>query len=156
MQGDPHSRPEPIGPSGLLDGLDWRTIFFAAVLDIVLSAVGGTILVAWLSPDVLTPAGEFSEQAWNEFLQSPEFLRWSLVMGLAVTGFAAYWGAQRAGRHPVRHGGWIAIASALMGTALLLIPGANEGPGNPLWYDVVGYTLMVPAGLLGGFVASKR
>jgi hypothetical protein len=156
VQGDPYSRPPPIEPAGLLDGLDWLAIILAGALDIVLTIVGSLVLIFWLSPELLTIEDEGLEQAFNQAVQSTEFLFWGLVMGLAVTAYAAYWGARRAGRHPVRHGGWIAIASAVMGTVLLLVPGLNEGPATLLWYDALGYALILPAGLLGGFVASKR
>ena len=151
---DPNSLPPPIEPEGILDRLNWRAIILAGLLDNILTVVLGLVLIYRLAPEAVSPDDAGADRAMNEALLSPEFLFWGAVLGLAVTVYAAYWGARRAGTRHLRHGGWIAIVAAAMGTLLYLIPGADES-ARPVWYDALGYVLMFPAGLLGGFLASK-
>ena len=76
----------------------------------------------------------------------------SLIVGLLCTVFAGYVGARRAECFFVRHGAWIAIGSAFSALFFYAIA-AEPGPRPPLWFDLVGFTLMIPAGALGGLFA---
>ena len=74
---------------------------------------------------------------------------------VSITAYAGFWASNRAGAFHLRHGGWTAVSSALLASVFLLVPGANAGPTTPLWLDGLGLALMVPAGVLGGWFASK-
>ena len=43
----------------------------------------------------------------------------------------------------------------MIGLLFLLLPGEAAGPAPPLWYDALALALMVPAGVFGGWLASK-
>jgi hypothetical protein len=60
----------------------------------------------------------------------------------------------RAGRPHVRHGGWIAVTSASLSLVFLAFPAEGPVPEVPLWYDMVGWALLLPAGLAGGGIAA--
>lgn len=151
---DPHSRPAPIEPEGLLDGLNWRAIFLGALLDIVISAVVVTALLLWFVGSDVVSDEAFAEQAVERTLNSLEYLLAELFVGLGATTYGAFWAAKRAGNRHLRHGGWVAVVSTGLALLLLLIPGAQE-VRFPWWYDVLAWGLVLPAGLLGGFLASK-
>lgn len=149
-------RPRPIEAEGLFEGLRWSAIVRGAVLDNVLTfATSFPILLYFAGAEAFSEDEEIARQAFDQVIGNPGFLACTLVVGLAVTAYAGFWAARRAGLHPVRHGGWTAVASAVLGSLFLLLPGATAGPAPPLWYDALGLALMVPAGALGGWLAAS-
>lgn len=150
------SNPSPIEPEGLFDGLRWHAILRGAVLDNVLT-IASLFPIMWF----VAGAGAFSDdeetarQAIDEALVSPEFLLWTSAVGAAITVYAAFWAARRAGVLHLRHGGWTAVASAALACLFLLLPGTTANPQTPLWHDALALALTVPSGLLGGWLASR-
>jgi hypothetical protein len=150
-------QPSPVEPQGILEGLNWRAVLLGAIVDIVLTMFASTILIFWVAaPDAFSPDEDVAKQAVDAALHAPEFLLFAFVTGIVATAIGAYVGARRAGVFHVRHGGWIAICSALCSLLFLLTPGATSGPNPPLWYDALGLILMLPAGLIGGRLAEAR
>ncbi len=149
-------RPTPIHPDGILDGLKWGCIFRGAVLDIALTwLVSIPLTLLLIGPGVLSKDDATFEDALRQALSSPEGLHWSAVLGLAATIIGAYYGARRAGTLHVRHGGWVAVVSMVLGLAFQLVSTAGSSSAYPFWYEAVGLAAMVPAGMLGGFLASS-
>jgi hypothetical protein len=149
--------PPSIEPQGLLDGIRWRAVLFGVVVDTALTVFASGILLLWAAgPEVSSLDEEAAAQAIAAALISPEYLLASLVVGLLATLIGAYAGASRAGTSHVRHGGWIAVCSAVLGFSLYLLPGPHTEPTPPFWYDAVGLALILPAGLLGGLLAAHR
>jgi hypothetical protein len=149
-----HSSPKSIEPEGLFDGLKPGAILLGAVVDNLATVLMSMALVVVLGPEeVFSEDGEVSQAAFDALSSEPEFLLWSMVLGLGCTGLGAYVGATRAGQLHVRHGGWIAVASAALGLAFMLVPGEGPSPAPPLWYEAIGWVLLVPAGLLGGVLS---
>ena len=148
--------PRPIEPEGMFDGLSPAAILLGAVVDNIATLLTSFGLILALgATDVFAEDEESSGAAFNELLDSPEFLFWSLVLGLSCTVLGAYVGARRAGQLHVRHGGWIAVASALFGLLFVLVPGQQPEQATPLWYEVLGWALLLPSGLLGGVLAGR-
>jgi peptidoglycan/LPS O-acetylase OafA/YrhL len=154
MMGSP---PKSIEPEGLFDGLKPGAILIGAIVDNLATAVASTGLAGWLASE-----GAFSEDeearraAFDALLTQPDFLLWSLVVGIACTVLGAYVGATRAGSEHVRHGGWIAVTSAAMSLVVALLAGPAPGTGPPFWYAATGWLLLLPAGLLGGLLSKSR
>lgn len=150
------SPPSPIEPDGLLDGLRWSAIFRGALVDLVATFVGGILLLIFLFPAEALEEGAAGDRALDAAMVTPEGLFWTAVVGFAGTVCGGYYGARRAGTHPVRHGGWVAVASLLITFPFLLTPLGETSAPAPAWYDALGIALMLPAGVLGGFLASLR
>ena len=149
--------PPSIEPEGLLEGIRWRAVLFGVIVDTVLTVFASGILLLWAAgPEAYSLDEEVAAEAVAAALVSPEYLLSSLVVGLLATLIGAYAGARRAGASHVRHGGWVAVCSAVLGFSLFLLPGAHTGPTPPFWYDAVGLVLILPAGLLGGLLAAFR
>jgi hypothetical protein len=149
--------PPSIEPQGLLDGIHWRAVLFGVVVDTALTVLASGILLLWAAgPEASSLDEEAAAQAIAAALVSPAYLLASLVVGLLATLIGAYAGARRAGASHVRHGGWIAVCSAVLGFALYLLPGSHIESSLPFWYDAVGLALILPAGLLGGLLAAVR
>ena len=145
--------PSSIEPDGVFDGLKPGAIVLGALVDNV--ATGATSIVLF---GLLAGADAFSEseeiaQAAFELSSDPQFLVWSMVLGLSCTVLGGFVGARRAGRFHLRHGGWVAVASAAIAVLLLLLPTEAAGPLPPFWYNVIGWVLLFPSGLLGGAIA---
>ena len=76
-----------------------------------------------------------------------------LVLGGLCTVYASFKAARRAGAYFIRHGGWVATASAL--SALVVILAVPEGPTQPLWVEILGFLIIIPSGILGGYIAAR-
>jgi len=142
-----------IEPEGFLTGLSPGAILFGAVIDIVASLASFFLLAGMLGPEAPPNGGAPTEPAGADFYASPEFLIGSLVLGLAATVLGAFVGARLAGTLFVRHGGWVAVASTVLMLPFLLVPTDAATPA-PTWYDVVGWVLILPAGMAGGALAA--
>lgn len=145
------SAPDPIDPDGLLDGIRWPAVGLGVLVDVLVTFAANVPLLALFAPESLAEEPAKADQAMEQAYASPDFLIASLLVGLAATVCGAYVGARRAGAHHLRHGGWIAVASLLLGLVPVLL--FDLEPRPPLWYEALGIVLMLPAGLLGGHIA---
>ncbi len=147
-----HGQQSAIEPEGLFDGLSLRAIMLGAVVDHVATIFVFLALGFWLSADALLEDGEAAERAIKELWLSPAYLLGSMVLGLGCTVLGAFVGARRAGRFFLRHGGWIAVISVALSMVFLIFPSESESL-TPVWYEILGWALILPAGLLGGVLA---
>ena len=139
--------PPPIEPAGLLDGLKWRPIVYGVWVDIILTFVASIPLwFVFVGPDFFSENEDVANQAAIRAYNSDLFNVLDLIVGGLCTVVAALTAARRAGVHFVRHGGWVAGGSALVGVLLLAILPAE--PSQPLWVDLVAFIVIVPCGLL--------
>jgi hypothetical protein len=153
MASSPHT---PIQPEGIFDGLRWGCVLRGALLDIALSIAASIPLVLWLAgPGAMSEDEATAREAMDRALASPEGLLWSAAIGLAATVIGAWYGARRAGALHVRHGGWVAVASVVIGLPLQLSSASDPAGTPPFWYEAAGLAAMIPAGMLGGFLAGR-
>jgi len=140
----------------MFEGLRWSCVVLGAVLDNVLSVlVGIPVMLGFAGAEAFGEDPEAAERAIDRALADPTFLLASFAVGIAVTGFAAFWAARRAGTLHVRHGGWTAVASAALAVLFLLLSGGSAGPTPPWWYDGLALACMLPAGAAGGWLAAR-
>ena len=145
------SFPTSIEPHGIFDGLKPGSIFIGAVVDQGATLATSIVLfVLFAGEGAFSDDDEVTQAAFDALSADPQFLVWSMVLGLSCTVLGAFVGARRAGKLHLRHGGWVAVASAVIGIFYLLLPAEAAVPAPPLWYDVVGWVLLLPSGLLGG------
>lgn len=148
---------EPIEPDGLFDGLHWPSILRWAVLDVVITVVASVPLMFFLAGDgALSDDEEIAGPALEAAASSADFLLWGLALGLSITVYTSFRAARAAGTFHLRHGGWTAVVSALIGLLFLLVPDAGSNSSSSLWYDAVSLGLVLPAGVLGGWLASAK
>ena len=141
--------PPPIQPTGVFHDIRLSAVLLGVLVDTAATIFGSLLL---LTTFMTRDGSEPSEETLRELSAMPDFLLASLVVGLLCTVLGGYVGARRADRAHVRHGAWIAVGSALFGLAQFAVaaPGA---PTPPLWFDLVGFSLMLPAGAAGGLLA---
>lgn len=148
------SAPPPIEPPGIFEGLRPGAILLGAVID-NLATMAGSLLLLFVFAAGLALDGtrDVSEEQIEALMHSTGFLVASLVVGTLCTVLGAYVGARRAGRAYLRHGGWIAVTSAAI--SLLFYVAPSEGARGPVWLDLLGWLLVIPAGLAGGALAGR-
>jgi len=149
-------RPPAIEAPGIFAGLRPRAILLGVIVDNLATLVASLVLVSiFAARQGLGQDGEISEEALETLASSPEFLIASLVVGLACTSLGGFVGARRAGSSFARHGGWIGVGSAVVALVLSVSSGPDRSP-PPLWFELAGYLLVIPAGVLGGLLAGVR
>jgi len=145
-------RPPSIEPTGIFDGIRPGAVLFGVIVDTLATIFSGSALFAVFALGATGQNGaDFPDSAIDAIVTSPAFLVASLVVGILCTVLGAFAGARRAGCFQVRHGGWIAVGSAVVS----LVSYAVSPPPvpNPLWVDIAGFALILPAGMAGGLLA---
>lgn len=108
----------------------------------------GTIFIMLFLMTALASKG-LSQDEVIVRMKSPSGLLLNLIIGLGCTFLGGYVAGRMALRSEVLHGSLVAGA----GMVLALI---WRESGLPLWYDIIGFAGMLPAGMLGGHMARQR
>jgi uncharacterized membrane protein len=121
----------------------------------VLVDIGGTVLasmllLSWFVGDTIAPEmpPEEVEQIMRQLSRDGAFLTASLVLGLAFTGLGGYVAARVATRELYLNAGLVGVVSLVLGLVF--------GGQAPLWFEVAGVLLIVPAALYGGYLADRQ
>ena len=145
---------DPIEPDGPLSGLRVGAVLVGFIVDNVATALAGILIyflillrVGW------NLEGEIPEEALESASDSAEFLVSMAIVGTLCTVLGGYVASRRAARFYVRHGAFVGIADILLGLVLLAV-----SPPEPswLWFDLLGFIVVVPAGATGGYLAKRR
>jgi hypothetical protein len=146
-------RPTAIEPTGIFEGLRPPAILLGVAVDNLATLLLWPLLLSAFAGQGSAGAEALDPEAIDALSQSLAFLLASLGVGLACTAAGAFVGARRAGCHFLRHGVWIGVCAALIGLACYPAAEASR-PLPPLWFDLAGYALLLPAGALGGALAA--
>jgi hypothetical protein len=87
-----------------------------------------------------------SEKGIIERMNSVSGLLLSLIIGLGCTFLGGYVAGRIAKKAEVLQGALVAGAGLVLGLVL-------HESGTSLWYEVLGYVLIIPAGMAGGYAA---
>ena len=90
----------------------------------------------------------FSEESTNALYQNNYPLLWSLVAGTLTTVLGGYIAASFGKLAPYKNSAIIALIGVVLGVLL-----AGE---EPLWFDVIGFIIVIPAALLGGYIVARK
>jgi hypothetical protein len=147
--------------SDLLAGLKAIPIVLGVVVDWILTTLFSVSLTrARLDPGVLALEGAEFNAAFNasieDLFQDPSYLVGSLMCGLLATVIGAFIGARNAGTLPLKHGLAVAVASGLSVIVSNLTGSDDSGLAIPIWFNVIGWLLLLPAGVMGGYLAMRR
>jgi uncharacterized membrane protein YeaQ/YmgE (transglycosylase-associated protein family) len=126
-----------------LSDIKLKAVIVGAIVDNV-----GTIAVMLFLMTALASQG-ISQDEVVARMKSPSGLLLNLIIGLGCTCLGAYVAGRMAQRSEVLHGAVVAVAGMVL--ALLY-----RESGVPLWYDIMGFAGMLPAGMLGGHIARQR
>lgn len=120
----------------------------------ILIAIGATLsldllLTVVLTSAVLSPQAAFDLQTSqvDALLADRTFLIWSLILGTFSTIVGGFLAARFARGLPYYH----SLIYGIFG----LVFSALTSEGLPRWYTAVGFTVLIPAALLGGHLAKR-
>lgn len=123
--------------------IKFKAVIVGAIVDNVV-----TIAVMLFLMTALASQG-LSQDEVVARMKSPSGLLLNLILGLGCTGLGGYVAGRIARQSEVLHGALVAGAGMVL--ALLY-----RESGLPLWYDIIGFAGMLPAGMLGGELARQR
>lgn len=131
-------------------GISLKAIAIALIATFALDIVSGIALTAILGGESLAP--EMTEQQTADAIvaltTTRAFLTWSFVLGTLSTVVGGYIAVRIAKTVPYLN----ALAFGVLG----IVFGALMAEGLPLWFNVLGFALVLPAALLGGHIAKRR
>ena len=130
-------------PSSIKGNIDIKAVILGFLTDTV-----GTIAISALLATALVSAG-IPESSIGERLKSVSGLLLSLIFGLGCTCIGGYVAARVAKRSEVLHGAMVGGISLILGLLL-------RESGQPLWYEIIGFAAIIPAGMAGGRFAAER
>ena len=149
--------PPAFEPEGFFSGIKAWPVVLGVLVDWVMTTLFSILLTAWfIAPGTPTDDEEAFNAAYQAMLMDAEFLLASLVFGLSATVIGAFVGASRAGVVQLKHGFVIALASGLSSLLLYWLPDEATSAQLPVWYNLLGWLLLLPAGILGGYLARQR
>jgi len=123
--------------------IKFKAVIIGAIVD-----NAGTLLLMTLLVAALFSTG-LSEDEVMIRMKNTNGLLLGLILGLGFTVLGGFFAGKIAGRADILHG----VLVAIVGMAMALIFRESD---SPLWFDVVGLTGMLPAGIFGGFLAQKH
>lgn len=142
--------PESLGPRGVFSGLKAWPIFAGVIADIVSTYILGTILLFILL------FGQYGKDIPQEALTNvtiiDENILWFSILGTVCTVLGGFVGSRMAGTEEIRHGGWIGAVSLIF--SVLMELNTDTGQTYPEWLTIVSVAVIIPAGVLGGYIAS--
>lgn len=140
---------DPIEPQNIFHGIRMRPVVRGFIWDNCLSFVSGLLLAHYLLPDGLIAS---TESEADIVFVSAKFNLLFLPIGLSCTAFGAYIAAARCPGNELSNAIAVGVASLALGLSSLLIP--IPGGEVPLWINLLGFVLLVPAAAAGGSIAS--
>lgn len=150
----PENIPPPVEPVGIFSGVQVRPIIAGVAVDYVATLLAGIVYLTIFFGKEIAEQGDLSEETINKILTSPEHL---LILGLVGT-FCTALGGYAAGRiakdFEIKHGALVGLGSLILVTLEQAMSG--QSTSYPLWFEVLGYLVAVPAGALGGYVAQRH
>ncbi len=123
-------------------------IRFKALIAGALVDNAGTLLVMTTLAALLVKSG-LSEDEVMARMKSTNGLLLGLVIGLGFTVLGGFFAGRMAKKAEMLHGALVAV----VGMVITMIFWES---GHPLWFDIVGFAGMLPAGLYGGYLAMRH
>jgi ABC-type branched-subunit amino acid transport system permease subunit len=98
--------------------------------------------------------GDLTEEAIREILTSPEHLVILGVVGALCTVLGGYVAGRIAKDIEIKHGALVGLGSLVLVTLEGMMSG--QSTSYPVWFEVLGYLIAVPVGMVGGYVAQRQ
>lgn len=127
-----------------------KAVALGIITDIGGSIVAGIILLAMFAGHVFSEpmSPQELDEALKPITQSGPFLITSLIAGLSFTALGGYVAARVAGKEIYLNAGLVGVFS--------LLAGLTFGGEYPVWFNIAGLVLIIPAALYGGHLAEGR
>jgi hypothetical protein len=126
-----------------LSDIKIKAVIVGAIVD-----NAGTLLVMTLLAAALVSAGLSEDEVMNR-MKSTNGLLLGFIVGMGCTVGGGYLAGRMAGRAEVLHGAIVAVVGMILSIIF-------HESGDPLWFDIAGFTAIIPAGMAGGYLSLKR
>lgn len=130
--------------------ISFKGIVLAALVVLVLDTIAGIVMTVFMGGGFLREG--MTEQQTTDAIAaltlSTNFLLGSMILGTLATIVGGYVVARIAKREPYLNAGVIGVLGIVLGVIL--------AKNYPLWFNVLGFVLVLPAALLGGHLAKSR
>jgi len=151
MNGHP-SPPPTVEAEGFFSGIRPLALVIGVLVDHVSTMLLGIATLGIVA--ALYGRGDgavLDEQAALELAFKPGVLAAWMLVGSFCTGLGGFMAGRMAARQRVQHGAFVGLAGIVVG---LLSYGDTAVVGQPpLWFDLMKFGVLVPAGALGGWVS---
>lgn len=133
-----------------MERVNIKGVALGVLADIGGSVLASILLLSWFVGDAIAPdlPPEEAERIMQRLAQDGAFLILNLLLGLAFTGLGGYVAARVAGRERYLNAGLVGVISLALGVLF--------GGQAPLWFEVAGFLLILPAALYGGYLADRQ
>jgi hypothetical protein len=133
-----------------MKNISFKAVAIAVLATLGLDIVSGIVLTMILGGDTFAPGltEQQTKEAVARLTSSDAFLRSSLVLGTLTTVIGGYIAARLAQTVPYFNALAFGIVGVLFGVA--------AAGTLPLWYEIIGFGVALPAALLGGHIAKQQ
>ena len=129
-------------PSSIKNNIDIKAVILGFLTDTVATiAISAVLVTAMASTGI-------HESDILDRMKSPSGLLLSLIFGLGCTMLGGYVAGRVAKRTEAMHGAVVGGISLILGLLM-------RESGQPLWYDIIGFVAIIPAGMAGGRLAAE-
>ena len=118
-----------------------KGISIAIIVTLILDTVGGVVGVLLFSESM-------TEEAILAIEKQTSFLLYALVIGLLTTVLGGYICAKYGKAAPYKN----SIIFGFFGVAI----GLMLATFDPMWFDILGFVTVIPAAVLGGYIAITK
>ena len=147
------SSDRPTEPEGFFTGIRPLAVTVGALMDILSTTVLSVLAIALISHHYGVEPGEISDEQLRRLAADPGMLSLWLFIGTVCTVLGGFTAARMARTHSVKHGAFVGLTGIAMG--LLSYDSQAGGPPPPLWFDLLRFAVLVPAGAVGGALAKR-
>ena len=148
----PSSPPSPVEPEGFFTGVEIRPLILGVVIDhIATYAMMFAYYFAYIAPNI-GAGGELDQEKVTQFMLTSEGLMAGMVIGVLGTMVGGAVAGFKAKRYAAKHGGLVGAGSLVI--AFIQQAMAENLLPIPEWYRTLGVILAMPAGAVGGYLAS--
>ena len=127
-----------------------KAIDFKAILIAIAATLSLDLLLSVVLTSAFTGPGSVAALTGPQIdalMSNQRFLVWSLILGTGSTVVGGFLAARFAAKVPYFH--------ALIYGIFALLFGVMTSSGLPLWYNAVGFAVVIPAALIGGHIAKR-
>lgn len=127
-------------PAVKLSDIKFSAVIVGAIIDNM-----GTLVVMATFAALLVQRG-LSENEVMARMKDTNGLLLGLIIGLGFTMLGGFFAGRIAGKKEMLHGALVAIVGMIVAIVF-------RESGEPLWFTIVGFAGMLPAGIAGGYLA---
>jgi hypothetical protein len=132
-----------------MQGISFKAVILGTAAMFALDILIGIVLFGIFAEGLTSGMTEQELDAVSaDLIKNEAYLFWGAVLGTLTTIVGGYVAARVAGLLPYKN----AFAFGVLGIVIgILLPG-----DFPLWFNILGFVIVLPAALFGAYIAKRR